>query len=192
MSLTPGTKLHGIRSIEDVRLRCRIDETTGCWIWGMAYRTYPDARRNPEPAVWLADLGICVNGKKAVAILGGRAPKKGQVSWSKCLNSRCVNPQHVKVGSYAERGAYLAKTNVLKGDPARSASNAKHRRARSAVTEELAAWIRESPQSGADVCHATGFSSSTVSRIRRGESWAENFSSAGSVFHWRPALKEAA
>ena len=36
MTHAVGTYLGGIRSVADLRERCRIDDETGCWHWGLA------------------------------------------------------------------------------------------------------------------------------------------------------------
>lgn len=170
----------GIRTIEDLRLRCRIDNETGCWRWAGAKQEYGGSRA-AEPRVWLADHDCCVNGKRAAAILSGRTPKRGQLVYAKCLNSMCVRPDHQIVGTAKERGAWLAAQGVLKGNPSRVAQNTRMSRGRSSINMELARWARESEQTGVEVAHALDIGIAAVSRIRRHETWREQMQAA-SVF----------
>lgn len=186
MSHAAGKTLGGIRTVEDLRQRCRIDEETGCWVWSMAARKY-EGKREPETAVWLAEPRKAVNGKKAAALLSGRTFRKGQLAYGTCCNWQCVNPDHVKVGTPKQRGAFVASRGHLKGCPTRAVKNKQAGRVRSRVTMELAEWIRESPQTGRDVACTMGLAESVISRIRRGQSWtASPKLAAASVFSWQP------
>jgi len=42
--------MNGVRTIEDLRLRCVVDEITGCWLWRGAFT-------QGVGAVWLPELG---------------------------------------------------------------------------------------------------------------------------------------
>lgn len=181
----------GIRSLEDLRIRCRIDEVTACWNWGMAVQTY-GGQRAGEPRVWLASENRCVNGKRAALILAGRAPKRGQVTYGTCTNWRCVNPEHIEAGTHAERGAFQAASGRLQNNPARIAAITRNSRTRSRITEELAQWARESDQTCADVAAALGVGLSVVSRIRRGEAWRSTVALGAAAGPFEQLLRMAA
>lgn len=169
----------GIRSLDGLRLRCRIDDD-GCWLWAGAVQRF-DGQRAPESRVWMADMRRSMNGKRAAALLAGKRIPAGRIAYGTCLKPLCVNPRCVRIGTSAERGAFLAGLWVNRGSPQRIAACTQSARLRSRLTPELARWVRESPQTGRDIARALELPESVVSRIRRGETWREA-APAASVF----------
>lgn len=121
--------MSGIKSLEDLRQRCRVDEQTKCWVWAggtsvtkgyeVAYANYsPDgesATRKQMPAA------------RAAWIASGRKAEKGRIVYRCCETKLCINPAHHKCGSRKEAGDFLAQTNRLKGSEKRIAANFKNR-----------------------------------------------------------------
>lgn len=120
--------MSGIRNLEDLRQRCRIDEDSNCWVWGggttmirgseVAYAHYsPDgikATSKQMPA------------GRAAWIASGRKADKGQLVYRCCETKLCINPAHHKCGSRKEAGAFIAQTNRMKNSQKRIAANFKN------------------------------------------------------------------
>lgn len=174
-----GTYLSRIRTLDDLRARCRVDEDTHCWIFG-------GQPKSLEPMVWFEDRTMTV-GRVAWLLSGKRVPAGNWLAWSTCGNKRCCNPAHRKVGTKAQMGEWLKAQGHLRGRLERRIIN---RRARvdskqNKLTPELADWIKESPQTGIELAHALDVSNTAISRVRKGHCWAP-IAPAASVFSWRP------
>lgn len=123
----------GVRTLEDIRIRCVIDDLTGCWHWAGAMSVSKTRRIKPVSRVWLPEgLGngrpAIVTASKAAWVLSGRPLPDGWVVWrSKCSSFDCVNPLHARAGRRVEMGADLAASGRMKGSPDRVAANARNR-----------------------------------------------------------------
>ena len=186
-----GTYLGGIRTVADLRERCRIDETTGCWHWGLAV-----VHGKPKVHFTAPDTGVrtSMHGQRAAVYLRDRvAPAKGILVWRKdsCHSRDCVNPAHAVMGTPAEHGAYVRRTGMMRGLPQTIAANRRIARTKLAkLTAEQAQDIRCSDEPNAALSERYGVAQSAVSSIKRGEAWKDVMTNA-SVFSHRPA-KEAA
>jgi hypothetical protein len=186
-----GAHMGGIRTVSDVKDRCIIDSETGCWLWAGATAS---AKGRIIPVAWFASEGRVVTVPRMAYAMKNKA-KPGPMVWRICRNDRCCNPTHMQSGTRKEWGAWLAGEGFLKNDPQRSAINTRIRRSRkdNALSEELAAWARESEQSGVEAAHALGVSPTTVSRVRMGRVWREAvavssiFSMAANFANYREA-----
>lgn len=127
----------GVRTLEDIRGRCRIDEETGCWIWAGAMAKSLSRQARPTSRVWLPE-GLQGDGQnptvttaaKAAWLLSGRKLQDGQVVYRyRCADGDCCNPEHGKAGTRPEMHRFHAASDRLKGDPKRAAVNAINRRA---------------------------------------------------------------
>lgn len=120
----------GVRTLEDIRQRCRIDEMTGCWVWGGA-----TVRQNggaPTTRVWLPQIDgskqTVMTAHRAAAVLAGMPVAKGLTVWAKPGCERlCCNPGHLKIGERGEMMRSLASDGRWKGDPKRAAANRRNR-----------------------------------------------------------------
>lgn len=182
--MKPGTKAGGVRTIEDIRLRCYCDEDTGCWKWKGAF-SKPLGRLS-EPRVFLADERTTTTLPRASWRLAKGPIKPGHTIWRRCLNHECGNPDHLMSGTKEAWGKWAAKKSYLKGRPERAAINRRIARERGVpkLTLEQAEQIRISPETGRAMAKAYGVSPSAVSRIRLGQSYRQPF--PASVFTWRP------
>ena len=166
MSGKPAGPFAGIRTLDDLMQRCFVDPDTGCWHWrGTFFKG--------EPKVWLADYRTVTGGARAAVILSTkRTIGPGQVAWRyRCHSKDCVSPQHIRVGTKAEHGAWQAQHGVLKGLPSKIAASTRQGRARSKVTEELAELIRASDKPGRVLAAELGLSDQTISKIRCMRAW---------------------
>lgn len=172
MSHPAGTYLGGIRTLEDIRLRCRIDDETGCWIWSLgAVEGFPRIELQP-----LGGKRRRVTGTTAIAILKtGAKPGKGMVAYCACCVNLCVNPEHVAVGTRAQHGAHITKSGRWKGSPARLKANRKNVRNRASTKLSIhkAREIRASPLTEMELSRIYGVPASQIGSIRRGRAWRE-------------------
>lgn len=171
--------MSGVRTIDDLRLRCRIDEETGCWRFGKATRSAH------APGVRLAalDQRMVTIGVAICFLKTGKLPAKGIFWHCTCSTSHCANPEHRKAGT--------RKTQMLQAQYRPSALTlariASTKRARSKLSDEAIAAIRSSTATLKDLAQRFGVSPSHISRIRLGQTWRETAAPAASVFTWRPA-----
>jgi len=92
----------------------------------------------------------------------GRIPE-GMFVCHRCDNPTCVNPGHLFLGTHADN-------NADRNAKGRQALGEKSGRAR--LTNEQAAAIRGSSLSNLKIAELYGISSSQISRIKSGKSWA--------------------
>lgn len=182
MSHAKGANLGGIRTLDDLRLRCRIDEDTRCWHYGGK-----ELRRQTstvEPRVWLADRRSAVTVPKAAWLLAGKPLKDGHSVWTRCRTYCCGNPAHLMAGSKAQWGKWVSAQGHMRGRPERAAINRriKLETGQCALTMELAGWIRESSQTGREIAQVLGVSEYVVSKVRRGRTYTA--ATVASVFGW--------
>jgi hypothetical protein len=171
----------GIKCLDDVKDRCRIDES-GCWNWAGAASS--SAGKTKVPVAWLPEAGRVVSVLRIVWDYYNSAPLGKRIAWRKCGNEACVNPQHLMAGTRQQWGQWAKKQGILGNHlhrEDRRAQRIKH--GHTALTMELAQWVRESDQPGLHLAHAIGVSSTQISRVRLGRTWV---APANSVFGWRP------
>ena len=66
-----GKDLGGIRSVDDIKDRCRVDDVTGCWIWAGALV------HGKAPRVWVPGLGA-VSMSRALQVVHFGPPPAGK------------------------------------------------------------------------------------------------------------------
>lgn len=175
------TRLTGVRTLDDLKARCWVDETSGCWHWRMA--TSEGAAK-----VYLPGLKRVCTGLFAAATLSGRKINSGQMAYSTCTTPFCLCPAHTKVGTWKQWGAWKAATGSWKAKPQRIAACQKTARSKlSKLTPELVQEIRASEETGRAIAKRMGVSEQLVSKIRTGKTWRDAAVPASSVFTWRPS-----
>jgi len=188
MTIKKGAYLGGIRDLEDLRQRCRIDAETGCWVWGLS------ASHGSPSVVLLMPNGkhVAHRGRRASALLANQfnLPSGAWVSAAKgCAHKDCVNPAHLKVAQpsafLAERGKANAADPVIR---AKMVANGRTQAARNfaKINREIADEIRRNPAPATEMAKLYGLNVSNIFAIRAGKSWADEAPNA-SVFTWRPA-----
>lgn len=184
MSHEPGARLGGIRTIEDLKLRCVVDEITGCWRWTLA-------RTDGAPKVhFVAPDGSgrrCDKGPRAALFLSRGTPvKAGHVAWANCGEADCVNPQHARSGTKTEWGAWLSRSGKVKNLASKCAGSRKawDKRGRK-ITPEILAYIVRSDKSDAKLSAELGISGFAIWSARTRRSHVETMQGS-SVFAWRP------
>lgn len=180
MSMPKGTHLGGIRELEDLRLRCRVDPDTGCWHFGG--KEHRRQAGSVAPRVWFD--GKCTTIPKAGWLLAGKPLKEGHNVWPRCRTHCCGNPAHLLSGTKAQWGKWVKDRGFMRGRPERSAINRriKLQTGQCALTLELVSWIRDSSQTGREIAHALNVSEQVVSRARRGDTYA--VAPVASIFAW--------
>lgn len=173
-----------MKTIEDVRQRCRIDEETGCWHWGGEMKSGKAGSR--VPAIYLFDSlrqkHRVMSGPLAILELTGRRSTAKTMGWRGCLCDDCLNPKHVMGGTRVEFGSFVRAAGLFKNNPARFAANRKSARERSPMTPELAAEIRGSTLTGRELAAKHGLKVRHVSSIRTGARWKNEVLPGASVF----------
>lgn len=152
-------RIDGIRSIEDIRQRCVVDEVTGCWLWS-------GTRANGgSPSMWYPVAGKSVAGGVVLFHLeNGTFPPRGRVYHRTCESGECMNPEHRHLGT---RSTQMKAAKVERPLTVRAAI-ARARRVGSRLSEEDIVAIRESTDSLAVIGERYGIHLSYAGRIRRG------------------------
>lgn len=197
MSHQPGTYLGGIRTVECLRQRSRIDPITGCWHWGLSltrgvpilHMVTPDTGRKAK-----------FRGRRAALYLArGSDLPDGHWAFARmcCTSEDCVNPAHSRSGTRKAFGEWLAKSGRIKGgkrsEQSRSVWDKRGRR----LTPEMVREIRGSTDTTHALAKRMGVSQCAVWLARRGKTHA-HVGLAGvkvaSVFDWRGSvvMQEAA
>lgn len=170
MSHKPGAYLGGIRTLEDVRLRCYVDPRSDCWHWRLHFS------RGRSCCMWVID-GIEYKGTAARAawVLSGFKLEPGWVvsrRRSICESEDCCNPAHHRAGP---KGKVLPKLTPEQRVAHRIGVTRESRR-RSKLSMEVALQIRQSDAKVLDEAAKWGVAPSTISQIRRGETWRAGLS----------------
>jgi hypothetical protein len=166
----------GILRVQDLHARSVRVEGSKCWIWRGAY-----ASDKVSPRIWTLDYDRgekrTLSGPRAVLSISSGAPIGDKLAFMACCNSKCVNPEHVRVAaSKAEIGAHYSAAGKRKGThyEQRLAAVRKAQAARGLVPtpESVVRVIRAA---GAEVstralARAHGIAEQTACRIRLGQS----------------------
>lgn len=187
MSHAPGTYLGAVRCLETLRERCELDDATGCWHLRTA-RGRPQRQDGSRHTVYLHGYGSTSAPRATWWLATGTWPDHRQVVYRHCDAYDCVNPGHLRCGTRAAAGAAVARTNRLKGDPARSARCTQQGRRHSKLTPELARWIRTCGLSCSEAARQLGVAKSTVIAVRAGQRWRPTVAAA-SVFTYQPGAR---
>lgn len=159
-----GTDLGGIRSLDGLRLRCYIDEQSGCWRWRLACGRDGSASTN----IITADRVYHMRGRRAALLLTGKL-RPGSLVWQgpACSYRDCCNPAHARQGSHREFVAWQVQMG-MHSTPAKRFGALKAARARAKVTPEIALAMRTSDETLRVLAARYGVCESTVSAVRRG------------------------
>lgn len=164
MPHAPGTNLGGARTLDDVRGRCWIDPSTGCWHLRSKYGRPWD--RGTQLKVWWVPSHSTVMARPLTwSLHHGRPVRSGMCISDSCGTWDCINPEHLReltrkqsARKHAERGAFRSAAALA----ARRDTGA----SRSKLTPELVQWAIESQQSAVAVATALGISHSAISARR--------------------------
>lgn len=172
-----GADCGGIKTLEDLRQRCVIDEEAGCWLYG---------KRNKSDAMfWIPALQRHVTSGQALCFLStGKTLQKGKVWRRICGCDKCINPKHRKEMTRAENTAENNKLHT-------PAMRRKRGLAGSArflkLTDAQVADIVNSEGKCQDKADEHGVHRAYVAALRRNGGRASSIAPTASVFAWRPA-----
>ncbi len=166
----------GIRTIDDIKGRCRISDETGCWLWA-------GCMLRGTPRVWLPGVGPQSLGYALQWVLHGTKPSAERMLVPKCGNPACANPWHRRWGTRSEM--YSLIRPKLPADH-RARIGAGKRRASPIYSPELHLEIMTTDEPLKDMASRLGVHITHLYRIRRGQAWSAA-SCPASVFSWRPA-----
>lgn len=173
----------GIKTIEDVKGRCYVDDFTGCWHWRGSMKINDKGRGTPQMHIYdsVARRSATVSGPLAVLELTGRRTPQTQRGWRTCLCDDCLNPAHIMGGTHKEWGAWLREQRCWQNSPARLAAGREWARARSRLSAKEIAQAKEC-RTGKEAAELLGISESHASKIRTGKIWANRPARGASVF----------
>jgi hypothetical protein len=164
--------MSGIKTLEDIRQRCRIDQDSKCWDWGggitvirgseVAYLHYsPDGTKETRKQMPAG---------RAAWIASGRKAEKGQVVYRCCNTKLCCNPAHMKCGTKKEAGAFLSESGKFKNQPTRIKANIKSCMKQMIPLERVRA-VEHAIASGMlrkDIAAALNINEATITKISSG------------------------
>jgi hypothetical protein len=168
-----------MRTVDQVRGACRIDEMTGCWAWSGA-RHSTNGPRIYAPVLPGGEMQS-QPGRRAVwqMVTGKAIPERWRV-YGTCGNMLCVNPAHIECGPSGAVGKHIAKTGAYKNKPNRIAANRATGRKRAHYTPEDVAEIMASDETIEQLATRLGLGRGPVWRIRAGH--AVSYEPVGSMF----------
>lgn len=172
--------MSGVRTIDDLRDRCRVDEASGCWHWAGA------VNGDGQPSLWLPVARKRMTLGRAIGWLKtGAEPAAGAVWFCTCSTKHCANPKHRRKGTKSD--AMLAAG--LTKSPLTRARMAEARRKRGKLTPEAVEDIRTSVDPLRVAAERHGVSKSMAWRIRIGHRWQHVAEAPGaSVFSFAAAV----
>jgi hypothetical protein len=177
-----GQNLGGVRTLQDIYIRCHVNDETGCWEWRLSC----NAGKYPKVTIYDPIKPFTTTGVRASLLLAGHKIGEGQTGYHyKCTNHKCVNPGHLKVGTHAEKWAHIKAQGWMKGDPLRKAINAQIKRNASFMTPHVKD-IRASDESAEVWAARIGCCEATIRHIRAYRTHKYEVPNA-SVFSCRPA-----
>lgn len=152
-----------MKTIDQIKDRCRVDEFTGCWNWAGAMG------QGKYPRIWQTEGGEerSMPGRRAAWLALGRELPSGWRVYGTCDSLVCVNPAHMKAGLTAEFGAHTRATGKQKGNINRIKANRMTGRKRAALQPEQVAEVITSNETGLALAASHGVSMQTISKYRR-------------------------
>jgi hypothetical protein len=156
-------------TLEALRTEC-CEEVGECWEWQRSmsgpggHQPQINVNGKPQNAARLAYA--LSKGMQSIAELPAT-----QTVWRSCSNWRCINPEHLRIGSRKQQQKALAKAGVYKQDAAERLL--KRGRNSTKLTLQDARRIRASTDPVKVTAAREGVSTSTVISIRTGKTWRE-------------------
>ena len=162
--------MSGVRTLEDMRDRCVVDDVTGCWLW----RSGTTGDGQPKVHAVVDGKVMSTTGGRVVWTLArGPIPPKHVVYRPRC-SKLCLNPTHLRCGPKAKAGEILSATGRLRGDPRRSIINQRNRCSTKVILDlDKARAIRASNESALELAIRYGTSKTTILDVRAMRRWRE-------------------
>lgn len=135
---------------------------SGCWIWTAGTRT--NGKGVPYPRHWTDD-GKSIGAHRFSFELVHGAIQKSMYVCHKCDIPLCVNPDHLFVGTHHDNMKdMVTKKRSFTG-------RGEDKKGRAKLTNKQADQIRKMDASHSKIAAMFGVSQTTISRIKRGESY---------------------
>jgi hypothetical protein len=180
--IKPGQWLGGIRNIADVKARCKVDYETDCWHWNGA----KTGGKYPKISMKLNGHTQAFTGvKTSMLLIGKDVPEGMTVFHYKCNSIDCLNPDHLKIGTFKDKWAHIKEAGYLRGDPARAAANKAISMKRCKVAAHMD-LILNSDKNSVELGKELGIHPSTIRAARSRGVGSAQVANA-SIFTWRPA-----
>lgn len=172
----------GIKTLEDIRLRCFVDPETDCWLWRLSAQAGV-----PRVSMFWEGEERKFRGRRASWLMAGRPLPKGHVVYAKlcCQELLCMNPDHAQAGTRKQHGLWLRRSGLIKGLPKKIAAARASATARRKLTAERVLAIRAGGKSDYAFADEFGVSQFAVWSARTFRSW-KHVRAPASVFSWRP------
>lgn len=176
MTDTRRKRNDGVRTLADIKDRCRIDSITGCWRWALAmsdnghHASKRTARLHVPPGV-LRPTKYSTSASRAAWLLSGRELRDDQVVWRTCCQDDCCAPEHLMAGTKAEEGAWMSASGHRRGH-ARIAAISRRNAASQAVSADVVRQVVERLDSGSlqrEVAAEFGIHIATANKIAQGK-----------------------
>jgi hypothetical protein len=178
-----GQYLGGIRNIDDLKMRCLIDDETDCWHW----RLGKTKGKYPKISFKISGEAQSRTGVRAVFVLLGRDVPDGYTVYHyKCHSIDCLNPAHLKMGTHKEKWAHIKAEGYMRGNPTRLLANKATAMKRCKVAAHLG-LILNSDKTSVELAKELGIHASTIRSARSRSSTGAPQVANASVFTWRPA-----
>lgn len=176
-----GTILNGVRSLQAIKDRCRIDQESGCWIWSMS-KSKTGAARAVVVTPWKPKPTNCNAIRAAYEFTIESALPSSVRVWPGCGQKDCCNPKHAMSGTSAEWGGWQAQRGAWKSQPARVRANRRMIEKRRRLSNEQVAFIRSSDLPGTVLAEMLGVTSQLISNVRTYRYYTEPLIRGASVF----------
>lgn len=139
------------------------NDETGCWEW-------IGARHRQGYGQFYIDGKILLSHRVAWMLRHGSMPTPEQKVCHRCDNPRCVNPDHLFLGSQADN----ARDCVAKGRANRARQFGETNPV-ARLTENQVRDIHRDQRQHREIASAYGVAESTISMIKRGRNWPHIF-----------------
>jgi hypothetical protein len=140
----------------------KVEKTDGCWLWSGFLNN------KGYGSISLGGQGgkIVFAHRFSYELHKGAIPD-GLIVMHSCDNPRCVNPDHLSVGTHKDNTRDMLEKGRARGGSMRGEANP-----RALLNEDQVRYIRESKASHAALARELGVSAVLIGKIRRHELWS--------------------
>lgn len=157
-----GTHLGGVRTLEDLRLRCVCRASSDCWEYRSARGRQSD--RSKTAKVWLHGIGAKAD-TIAAWWLAGRERPEGMRIGRTCDTRSCVNPDHLAAMTQKQIVARAIRIGSFESESRKRAIASMHY-ARTKVPAWAHEMVRDKSKTAREWAAHWGCSPSTINAIR--------------------------